>query len=283
MTRIYPSGHAHATRFLFFASTAAVSTLALHRIVPQINVTMCLRFAFSRFRFRGSSVDLASSARLLCRDEGRRWRCARLRCWRWPSAATPLPHRHHRNARTWSSTPTVRHARHAPITASPAPPRARCGARSEFLSVTCAARRPDAGNDLGAGVYAASAGGCCSRCESIAACQYYTFNACQYYTFNAVATCPGGKRKGCCHAKTSKAGSTPSHGAVSGKSGSFTPPPPPPPAPPGVKNVLVMIADDLRPQLIGATARDGYGRAARADRGPPAGEETAHARRESHD
>ena len=146
----------------------------------------------------------------------------------------------------------MRHARHAPITASPAPPRARCGARSEFLSVTCAARRPDAGNDLGAGVYAASAGGCCSRCESIAACQYYTFNACQYYTFNAVATCPGGKRKGCCHAKTSKAGSTPSHGAVSGKSGSFTPPPPPLPAPPGVKNVLVMIADDLRPQLMAA-------------------------------
>jgi hypothetical protein len=115
---------------------------------------------------------------------------------------------------------------------------------SEFLSVTCAARRPDAGNDLGAGVYAASAGDCCSRCESIAACRYYTFNA--------VATCPGGKRKGCCHAKTSKAGSTPSHGAVSGKSGSFTPPPPPPPAPPGVKNVLVMIADDLRPQLMAA-------------------------------
>ena len=70
-----------------------------------------------------------------------RWRCARLRCWRWPSAATPLPHRHHRSARTWSSTPTVRHARHAPITASPAP-RARCGRRSQQRIPECHVRRP---------------------------------------------------------------------------------------------------------------------------------------------
>jgi len=56
MTRIYPSGHAHATRFLFFASTAAVSTLALHRIVPQINVpAICLQSIQIQGQFGRSS------------------------------------------------------------------------------------------------------------------------------------------------------------------------------------------------------------------------------------
>ena len=57
---------------------------------------------------------------------------------------------------------------------------------------------------------------------------------------------------GCCHPKSSNAGAKPSGAASSGASGTYVPPAPPPPAPPGVKNVLVMLADDLRPQLMSA-------------------------------
>ena len=41
-------------------------------------------------------------------------------------------------------------------------------------------------------------------------------------------------------------------GRISGKSSTSKPPPPPPAAPPNAKNVLFIIADDLRPQLAAA-------------------------------
>jgi hypothetical protein len=100
-----------------------------------------------------------------------------------------------------------------------------------------------AGNDLNAGAPASSAAECCARCEADAACQYFTF--CPQ------CRCPD-TETGCCHLKTSNAGAVPAPGRISGQSSTYTPPPPPPPAPPGVKNVLLMIADDLRPQLMAA-------------------------------
>jgi hypothetical protein len=101
-----------------------------------------------------------------------------------------------------------------------------------------------AGSDLNSGAPAASADECCAQCEADAACAYWTF--CPQ------CSCPGSESPGCCHPKASKAGATPAPGRVSGQSGTYKPPTPAPPAPPGVKNVLLMIADDLRPQLMAA-------------------------------
>jgi hypothetical protein len=113
-----------------------------------------------------------------------------------------------------------------------------------------------AGNDLRHASPAASAGACCAMCEADASCVYYTF--CPQCT-----SCPGsGKGLGCCHLKTSKAGAVHSSGRTSGQSSTFKPSPPPPPpppspppappAPPNSKNVLFIMADDLRPQLSAA-------------------------------
>lgn len=102
-----------------------------------------------------------------------------------------------------------------------------------------------AGNDLNPGSPASSAAECCALCEANSKCVYWTF-------------CPHCKcaesagSAGCCHPKSSKAGAKPAPGRISGQSGTYRPPPPPAPAPPGVKNVLLMIADDLRPQLMAA-------------------------------
>ena len=101
-----------------------------------------------------------------------------------------------------------------------------------------------AGYDLNAGWNVSSADECCAMCEADVKCQYYTFcPSCQ---------CNGHQTLGCCHPKVSKAGATSAPGRISGKSSTFTPPPPPPPAPAGAKNVLLMLADDLRPQLMAA-------------------------------
>eukprot|EP01051_Picozoa_sp_SAG22_P009528 SAG22_NODE_800_length_7109_cov_47.259058_4_plen_287_part_00 len=104
------------------------------------------------------------------------------------------------------------------------------------------------GNDLpgqGAGATAATASLCCSMCSQDAACQFFTF---------APFACQGAEGGGCCHKKTSKAGAVSAPGRVSGASKNYEPPAPPPPAPAGAKNVLLMLADDLRPQLMSAYA-----------------------------
>ena len=102
-----------------------------------------------------------------------------------------------------------------------------------------------AGNDLPNGGFpASSAGACCALCETDVRCQYFTFcPQCQ---------CPGLTDVGCCHLKSSKSGAAHAPKRISGKSSTYKPPPPPPPAPAGAKNVLLMIADDLRPQLMAA-------------------------------
>jgi hypothetical protein len=98
------------------------------------------------------------------------------------------------------------------------------------------------GNDLNApGEYAATAGACCSLCEADPACAYFTFYD--------IACDSESRQKGCCHTKTSKAGAVHAPNRTSGRSGAFKPPPP---APKGAKNVLLMLADDLRPQLMDA-------------------------------
>ena len=107
-----------------------------------------------------------------------------------------------------------------------------------------------AGHDItGPGLSVTSLQACCDLCNSA------RYPDCLYFTFNPNAQC-GSKQKGCCHLKTSKAGARHSGADVSGASSTHHPPPPPPPpsppAPPGAKNVLLMIADDLRPQLNAA-------------------------------
>ena len=98
-----------------------------------------------------------------------------------------------------------------------------------------------AGNDLRGGTHAADAGACCALCEADPACAFFTFCPSCRCTPNAPL--------GCCHPKTSDAGARPAEGRTSGRSSTYRPPPPPPPAPAGAKNVLLMVADDLRPQL----------------------------------
>jgi hypothetical protein len=117
-----------------------------------------------------------------------------------------------------------------------------------------------AGNDLARASPAASADVCCDLCEADTKCKYFTFCA-------QCTSCPGsGTGIGCCHLKSSKAGAEHSTGRVSGRSGTkpgppappFPPLPPPPPSPPphpaprDAKNVLFVMADDLRPQLSAA-------------------------------
>ena len=132
-------------------------------------------------------------------------------------------------------------------------------AGAEQRAPACTDVRADTSRHHGdQGSYAPSAGDCCARCESAAACEYWTFCAAP---FCAVDECGGkeGAQGGCCHAE---AGGiippTACKGRTSGRSPSYVPTPPPPPpaplpppvAPPaGAPNVLFIAVDDLRPQL----------------------------------
>ena len=117
------------------------------------------------------------------------------------------------------------------------------------VGATCADLEPNVnygGYDLNMpGAYAATIGDCCAMCEAASECQFFTF--CPYCKCTS-----GSERAGCCHTKTSKAGARHASNRTSGRSGTYKPPPPPPPAPAGAKNVLLMLADDLRPQLMAA-------------------------------
>jgi hypothetical protein len=99
--------------------------------------------------------------------------------------------------------------------------------------------------------------GCCALCNSPA------FSSCYFFTFVPDQVCresPKGTPPGCCHPKTSRAGAKLQQGYVSGASSTHVPPAPgvptpapptpaPKPAPAGAKNVLMLVADDLRPNL----------------------------------
>jgi arylsulfatase A-like enzyme len=112
------------------------------------------------------------------------------------------------------------------------------------------------GNDIAIGTFGArgiptpSAQACCDLCNR----NDGDYAGCRYFTYNPGAICPGttGKTKGCCHLKTSNVGRTPKAGVVSGASAAPPPTPAPVPAPPGAKNVILMLADDLRPNLNAA-------------------------------
>ena len=87
---------------------------------------------------------------------------------------------------------------------------------------------------------------CCDRCNADPDCLYYTFcESCTCKHANSSA-------RGCCHPKTSKAGATKGEtGRISGRSTNPIPTPAPP-APMTAKNVLFILADDLRPNLMKA-------------------------------
>ena len=104
------------------------------------------------------------------------------------------------------------------------------------------------GNDLppSKGLPADTDADCCDACNAVPACLFFTFNP--------QGGCSG---MGCCHLKTSKAGRHPKGGVTSGQSlhppTLPTPAPTPRPEPPapghGLRNVLWLQADDLRPNL----------------------------------
>jgi hypothetical protein len=106
-------------------------------------------------------------------------------------------------------------------------------------------------------VPAADLAHCCDICNGD--------QKCVFYTFNPHGAC--GNASGCCHPKKSDAGRSVKPGVVSGRSVNApptpnpaptprhptqppTPPPSPYPPPPiGSKNILLMLADDLRPNI----------------------------------
>lgn len=101
------------------------------------------------------------------------------------------------------------------------------------------------GNDIHSGWPAATAAECCARCN--------TDPACLFYTFNPNVRCTASGPMGCCHPKSSKAGREAAPGRTSGQShNTAAPTPAPSPAPPGARNILFIVADDLRPNLNAA-------------------------------
>eukprot|EP00911_Craspedida_sp_UC1_P002351 UC1_evm1s1764 len=122
------------------------------------------------------------------------------------------------------------------------------GAGSEAAHSSCAPLENHTnleGNDILDGVPAASVSDCCSLCLGNRGCRFFTFNP----TVKCPASRPSDPR-GCCHLKRSDAGRAHSSVAVSGRGAPAPPPAPLPPAPPkGVRNVLIVVADDLRPNL----------------------------------
>jgi hypothetical protein len=119
--------------------------------------------------------------------------------------------------------------------AAPAPaPGSACGPLEKHTNYD--------GNDVQDGFYTASVQECCDRCTESpnsssagARCLFFTFNP-------AIACEASDPRLGCCHLKNSDAGRRPSASAISGG----VPQPAPTPAPPGSRNVLLVMADDLR-------------------------------------
>ena len=94
---------------------------------------------------------------------------------------------------------------------------------------------------------------CCDACNALPACRFFTFNPNGAQCNNTAA---GG---GCCHLKTSKAGRKPHKDDTSGEAANAPPTPAPTPRPappaPGLRNILWLQADDLRPNLNLAHAK----------------------------
>lgn len=120
-----------------------------------------------------------------------------------------------------------------PVTAAAAAADATCGALQNHTNFD--------GNDVGVGVVASSAGECCSLCVANQAAT----GECLFFTFNPATKCTPTDPLGCCHLKNSEAGRKASGTAVS----AALLQPPTPPAPAGAKNILLVMADDLRPNL----------------------------------
>ena len=87
------------------------------------------------------------------------------------------------------------------------------------------------GHDLMPSLNASSVDECCDKCSNIPGCYYFT-----YHSQNQL-----------CHPKSSDAGRKSTRGSNSGKSKNN--PKLKPPAPKGARNVLVILVDDLRPEL----------------------------------
>jgi hypothetical protein len=133
-------------------------------------------------------------------------------------------------------------------------------AAATVLSHSCPGIEPNFnynGNDLHLHpTTTTTVGACCDACN--------TNVECLFFTFNPAAMCDKNSSNiGCCHLKTSKAGRRAKAGVTSGASKNVaptlppTPPPTPRPGPPpaGVRNVLWLQADDLRPNLGSAYAK----------------------------